>query len=120
MSSQQRQDDQECGGISKTYTSKGVYEWYSEKHKSTMKLIEEGHQQKIKKIRDEMKTKFDKAEKENKLLQKIYNQLQDKLKVLHDVTAEQLKVVRENVRGMEFAFVGEGFFSKIFNLLDSR
>ena len=65
-----------------------------------------------------MKTKFDKVEKENKLLKENYNQLKDKLKVLHDVTAEQLKVVRENVRGMEFAFIG-GFFSKFFNLLDS-
>ena len=39
--------EQECGGISKTYTSKGIDEWYPEK--TTMKLIEEGHQQKIKK-----------------------------------------------------------------------
>ena len=108
--------DQEYGGISKTYTSKGIDEWYTEEN--TMKFIEEEHQQKIKKLRDEMKTKFDKVEKENKLLKENYNQLKDKLKVLHDVTAEQLKVVRENVRGMEFAFIG-GFFSKFFNLLSS-
>ena len=108
--------DQEYGGISKTYTSEGIDEWYTEKN--TMVLIEEEHQQKIKKLRDEMKTKFDKVEKENKLLKENYNQLKDKLKVLHDVTAEQLKVVRENVRGMEFAFIG-GFFSKFFNLLSS-
>ena len=108
--------DREYGGISKTYTSEGIDEWYTEKN--TMELIEEEHQQKIKKLRDEMKTKFDKVEKENKLLKENYNQLKDKLKVLHDVTAEQLKVVRENVRGMEFAFIG-GFFSKFFNLLSS-
>ena len=108
--------DREYGGISKTYTSEGIDEWYTEKN--TMELIEEKHQQKIKKLRDEMKTKFDKVEKENKLLKENYNQLKDKLKVLHDVTAEQLKVVRENVRGMEFAFIG-GFFSKFFNLLSS-
>ena len=108
--------EQEYGGISKTYTSEGIDEWYTEKN--TMELIEEEHQQNIKKLRDEMKTKFDKVEKENKLLKENYNQLKDKLKVLHDVTAEQLKVVRENVRGMEFAFIG-GFFSKFFNLLSS-
>ena len=87
---QQQQHYQGCGGISKTYTSKGIDEWYTEEN--TIKLIEEEHQQKIKKLRDEMKTKFGKVEKENKLLKENYNQLKDKLKVLQDFTAEQQKL----------------------------
>ena len=88
---------QECGGISKTYTSeKEVFDWYTKNTKSTMEFLEGQHQNTIKKIRAEMKTEVEKVEKENKLLQENYNQLKDKLNVLSDVSAEQLKVSHQN------------------------